>query len=133
MEQGFEDEYQAILQNIEMAIHQVHEEHPQLTDYQVDAAIEALGRSYAREEINKPASLPKGELAKEVYEAVKLVCDWRLGRQQLVDEEEQPISIEPLTIDVILACLKRIRKSVKMWNKEAGSQGYLNYIGQFLL
>lgn len=34
--------------------------------------------------------------------------------------------------DILLACLRRIHKSVKFWNKEHGRQGYLQYVIQFL-
>lgn len=32
----------------------------------------------------------------------------------------------------IVACLKRLRKSVQFWTKSGGRQGYLNYIVEFL-
>jgi hypothetical protein len=77
--------------------------------------------------------LPKNPLAVEVYQAVKAICDWRMGRENMLDETGQPFPTdETLRVDEILACLKRIRKSIAMWNKEGGSQGYLNYIRQFI-
>ncbi len=44
------------------------------------------------------------------------------------DGEVVDLSPEPLTHDVILACIKRIRKSVEFWTKEGGRQGYLYFI-----
>jgi hypothetical protein len=35
------------------------------------------------------------------------------------------------TVDEIILCLKRLRKSVKLWTTDYGRQGYLNYIAQF--
>jgi hypothetical protein len=35
-------------------------------------------------------------------------------------------------VDVIIACLKRIRKSVEKWNKQGGRQGYLTFVEQFV-
>ena len=126
-----EEEHIEILQNLEWSILTVSVAHPDLTDYQVDAALEALGRTYAREGRGQPV-LPKNELAKAVYEAVRQTSEWRLGREQVVDDSGQPMSVDPVSIEVILACLKRLRKSVNYWNKESGTRGYLDYIRQFL-
>jgi hypothetical protein len=128
MEQPFEEKYQDVLQNIEMGIVTVYRDHRELTDYQVDSALEALGRTYLR---NTPI-LPKNELAKAVYQAMKSMCDWRLGGEAVVDEEDQPMNMDPLSVDEILACLKRLRKSVSMWNKQGGTRGYLDYISNFM-
>ncbi len=128
-----EDEYLDVLQNIEAAIVAFYRDHPELTDYQVDAAFEALIRTYQREKIGGQAVLPKGSLAQDVYRSIKMTCDWRLGRENVVDEEGQPLGVEPLTIDEIQACLKRLRKSLATWNKRSGTQGYLNYIRQFIV
>jgi hypothetical protein len=130
---NFEEEYLEVLQNIEASIIAVYRTHRELADYQVDAAIEALGRTYIGEARGKNAVLPKNPLALEVYQAVKSTCDWRMGRENMVDETGQPLpSDEMISVDEVLACLKRIRKSISMWNKEAGSKGYLSYISQFL-
>lgn len=132
MPDPFEEEYRDVLQNIESSILSVYQDHPEMTDSQVDSALEALERSYHREAIGGPAVLPKGELSRQVYQAAKLACDWRLGRETaVVDEEEQPIDIKPLNVGEIEACLKRIRKSLQLWNKDYGTRGYLNYIKTF--
>ena len=128
-----EEEYQDVLQNIEMAISAFYREHPELIDFHVDAALEALVRTYQREKTGGAAVLPRPGLPQEVYQAVKTVCDWRLGRENVVDEEGQPMGVEPLTVDEIQLCLKRLRKSIDTWTKRGGSQGYLNYIRQFLV
>jgi hypothetical protein len=131
---GPEEEYLDVLQNIEATIVGVYRDHPELADFQVDQALEALGRSYQREKTGGTPVLPKSSLAQEVYRAVKGMCDWRLGRENLVDEEGQPMGIvEPLSIDDIQACLKRLRRSIETWNKRGGTQGYLNYIRQFIV
>jgi hypothetical protein len=129
---GIEDEYLDVLQNIEMAVVGVYRDHPELADFQVDQALEALGRTYQREKTGGEPVLPKSSLAKEVFQTVKATCDWRLGRENVVDEEGQPLGVDPLTVDEIQACLKRLRKSIATWNKQSGTQGYLNYISQFL-
>ncbi len=128
----FEEEYLDVLQNIETAINVLRKDHPELSDYQVDSALEALGRTYQREKVGGEAVLPKPGLSREVYNSVRMVCEWRLGRENMVDDEGQPMSSEALTIDEIQACLKHLRKSITTWTKHGGSQGYLNYIRQFL-
>jgi hypothetical protein len=35
---------------------------------------------------------------------------------------------KPITADEIVACLKRIRKSVQRWTKEGGRRGYLTFV-----
>lgn len=130
---NFDEENLDVLQNIEAAIVSVFREHPELADYQVDSAIEALGRTYIGESRGKAPVLPKSPLAKDVYERVKATCDWRMGRDNIIDEAGNPVSQDDaISVDEILACLKRIRKSISLWNKEAGSQGYLNYVSQFI-
>ncbi len=127
-----EEEYLDVLQNIEMAIVAFFRDHPQLIDFHVDLALEALGRTYQREKTGGAPVLPKPGLPQELYQAVKITCDWRLGRENVVDEEGQPLGVEPLTVDEIQICLKRLRKSVDTWTKRGGSQGYLKYVSQFV-
>ncbi len=122
-----------MLQNIEWAIVHYYRDHRDLTDYQVDSAMEALGRTYARERTGGAPTLPKNEMAREVYAAMKSVCDMLLGRQTVVDTNDQPISLESASVDDILAALKRLRKSLETWNKRGGTRGYLDYINQFLV
>jgi len=135
MQSSFEEEHLDILQNIEWSILTVYRAHPDLTDYQVDSALEALIRSYQREKTGGQSGPPalKTDLAKAVYAAAKTSCDFRMGRENAVDEENQPISIEPVSIDEIQACLKRLRKSVQTWNKRSGTRGYLDYISKFIV
>jgi len=135
MPSNFENEYLDVLQNLELGIRIVHEEHPELTDYNVDSALEALMRTYKNEGRGKAPKLPGSPLTAHVYHSVQAMCDWRLGRVPLVDDEnEQPVEVgvQPLMVEEILACLARIRKSIRLWKREGGRQGYLNYISQFL-
>lgn len=129
-----QEEFLDVLQNIEQAIVSVYRDHRDLTDFQVDSALEALSRTYQREKITGAPVLPKNNLSLAVYESMKMMCDWRLGRENMVDEEGAPMQtgMYVLTIDEILACLKKLRKSVSFWNKGGGTRGYLEYISQFL-
>lgn len=184
MNMDFEDGYLDILQNMEFMTIQVYRQHPDLTDFQVDKAFEGLLRVYQAEKRGKSAPpLKLGPLDQQVYDNVKSVCEFRLGRpstfeddlevledaeemmmllQDGVDDpellkeadaiidllnlgkedvvlpEDGEVEIEILeeieidvTVDEIIACLKRIRSSISMWTKQSGRQGYLTFADQF--
>lgn len=138
MAEGFEDQYMDVLQNIEFGIMQVYREHPDLTDHNVDKALNGLIRVYQAQLREQSApKLALRELEQQVYDAVKHMCDWRMGKSGSQDDDGEdsdalPEDIEPKTSDEIIACLKRIRKSINLWTKQGGRQGYLYYIASFL-
>src|SRR5438128_2317195 len=123
MAEEFQERYLDVLQNIEFAIVEVHRAHPELLDYDVDAALEALVSRYgaeARGRTPREHSLPG--LRGEVYDAVLSICEWRIGRATLTGEPAT--EDEKNTAEELAACLKRIRNSVQRWTKERGRQGY---------
>lgn len=130
----FEDKYLDVLHNLESAIVDVYHEHPDLTDYDVDKVLNTLLMEYKAGQQNRqnpaPAFTP---LRQQVYERVKGMCEWRLGRVDAVKSEGGYI-IKPdaIQLDEMMACLKRIRKSVEKWTREGGRQGYLHFVEQFL-
>lgn len=131
MQESFEERYADLLQNIEAAIVQVHGSDTELLDYDVDAALEAVISGYAAEKLArtpKPVTLTGRRLA--VYEAVHHICEWRLGRRPFA-EGEPPLD-DPVSVDDVLACCKRIRKSVERWTRQRGRQGYLTFVAQYL-
>jgi len=134
-DQRLEEEYLDVLQNIEAEIAQVYQEHPRLTDWDVLDAVEALIRHYTAEARHKPPpTIRLSDLAQRVFNAAEAICEWRLGRKQLFTEDDQPadLEIEPITATEIIACLKRIRKSIRFWDKKGGRQGYLDYVSEFI-
>lgn len=146
----FEEKYMDVLQNIEFGIISVYRKDSELTDYDTLNAIEALIRYYTAEEQHKdPPSIRPSERSQLVFDSVKTMCDIRLGRQSLeINQRESFISkifklkffkskkvepeIEPKPLSEIIACLKRIRTSIRSWNKRGGRQGYLKFAGQFI-
>ena len=135
MAESFEDQYLDVLQNIEAGIIRVYRSHREMTDAEALNAVEGVIRVYQAESKKRsPPALRLSPLAQEAFDAVKAMCDWRLGREQLVDASDEPVSvpIEPKTVDEIVACLKRIRRSIEHWNKRGGRQGYLNYVDGFI-
>ena len=127
---SFEDEYLDVLQNIEMAIVRIYRENHSLLDYDVDKVLNILWMEYRNEKQGRAMPAPRlGENAQLVYDRVKEMCESRLGRKIITAGEEfVRVKPEPISIDEIMDCLKRIRKSVDLWNKQGGRQGYLYFI-----
>ena len=131
----FEDEYLDVLQNIEFAIVSVYRQNTELTDYDVDKVLNALIRAYQAEQKQRAITKPNlSALAEQVYAGVQSMCNWRLGREsmELGDHNSKMPAPEPITVEEVIACLKRIRKSIKRWGRVGGRQGYLQYIDQFI-
>ena len=138
MSTPFEEQYQDVLQNIEFAIVDTYRERPEeISDWSVESALEGLIRAYGAEQSGRtvrPARLSEAEQA--IYDRVKGICEWRLGREQVLAEGEEKVAmlqeIEPKTLDEIVACLKRVRTSVKRWHKSGGRRGYLDFISMYI-
>ena len=128
---SFEEENLDILQNIESSINAVYKVDRNLTDYEVDSALEALLRTYSGQAGGKPPVVPHNPLSLKVYENVREICDIRLGKKPLEKKDKKTLALEPVEMDLMLKCLKRVRKSVQYWNKQSGTRGYLDYIRQF--
>ncbi len=131
----FEERYQDVLQNIEFAIISVYREHPEMTNDHVLSAVNALIRTYNAElKGREPSPSTLDPLRQSVYERMMGMCEWRLGRRSLsisVDGSPAPPK-KPLSMEEILACLKRIRKSIKFWQRRSGRRGYLDFVSQFV-
>lgn len=131
----FEEEYLDVLQNIEAALASAYRQHSSMTDYDARAAVDALIRDYQAEMKGRPApNTHMNNIARDAYEAARCMCEWRMGRGALLDERGKELYIPEssvLTVEEIVACLKRIRKSIDRWNKELGRRGYFDFINQF--
>lgn len=130
-----EDRYFDVLHNIESAIVSVYRVNPDSSDYEVDKALATLSDSYRAEEQGKPYTLPAmNKNTDAVYGVTKTMCDWRLGRDVKFETEggKSLPEVPPISVDEILVCLKRIRKSVAKWSKHGGRQGYLHFIADFI-
>ncbi|GAB4372246.1 MAG: hypothetical protein Kow00121_14430 [Elainellaceae cyanobacterium] len=130
-----EEEHQDVLQNLEFAIVNVYRETPDLIDAEVLTAIESLIRTYGAEMQGKSiGSRPLRGIGKEVAEAVREMCEFRLGRINPTDPEGNAVEVpSPISLEGLVDCLKRIQSSIKFWTKERGRQGYLNYVQQFIV
>jgi hypothetical protein len=129
---GFEDEHLDVLQNIESAIVSVYREEPTLLDYRVMGALDALIGTYRAESRGhtlKQVSLEAEE--QEIYNRVRSVCDWRMGRAPKPEVPQLP-SVQSKSLDEILSCLRKVRKSVDSWNSRGGLQGYLRFVSEYV-
>ena len=130
-----EDKFLDVLQNIEFAIVGVYKLHPDMVDYDAQDAVSALLRVY-QSELRKsaPPTLKLSPLAQETFEQLKSMCDWRLGRAKPEGFNRQKFGshITPIALADMVDCLKRIRRSIEMWNKEGGRRGYYEFVKEFV-
>lgn len=86
---AFEDQYLDVLHNIESGIMMVYRTEPDLVDFDVENAVNALVRLYTAEMQGRTASPTKlNPLAQAVYSSVHVMCEWRLGRTEIGQAED---------------------------------------------
>lgn len=123
----FEEEYEDALNVLETGIVTAYREHPDMSDFYVLNALEAVINRYVAEQRQRPPrSFPLRGVDKVVYEGLVADCEMLLGRNS------SETGIEALSLDVTIQCLKRIQKSVQRWNKQGGNQGYLRFVSQYI-
>jgi len=135
MPDPFEEKYLDVLHNIETALVQAYDEHAEMTDWETRDAVKALLRVYKAESSGRAApTLQLNPLAREAYDDLRLVCEFRLGRATVLTEEGKPPDALPpsKTLDEMIACLQRILRSIELWQKEGGRRGYYNFVNQFM-
>jgi hypothetical protein len=128
----FEDEHLDLLQNIEFAIVSVYRGNTGLSDYDVMRALDALigfYRDESRGHTQKTPTLEEKEL--EVFDSVRAMCEFRMGREEQPDMGELTSGMEK-SLDDVLSCLRKIRKSVDKWNGRGGPQGYLSFVSEYV-
>ena len=132
----FEETYQDVLHNIETALIHTYRAHDDMTDWEAFTAVNNLIRVYtAAERQRNPPRLKMDPFSQQAFDQVQRMCEWRLGRAApFADEAGQTVDIDiaPKTVSEIIACLKRIRKSIKMWQKKGGRRGYFDFASQFI-
>jgi hypothetical protein len=127
-----EDEHLDVLQNLEWAIVNEFRRDPSILDLDVRDAANALVRRYEAElESRGAAGAPLSDRARRIFEGVRPMCEWRLGRAPAPDGSPSGLDSKVSLAELVL-CLKRIRKSIDFWTKEGGRQGYLNFVSEYL-
>jgi hypothetical protein len=126
-----EEEYFDVLQNLEWAVVNEYRQDRSILDMDAREAVAALARVYEAEAESRGASKPRlTSRAERIFNAVKEVCEWRLGRAEgLVELGAMETPLKPAEL---VLCLKKIRSSVEFWNKRNGRQGYLEFVSEHL-
>jgi uncharacterized protein YoxC len=121
--------------NFERMIVGKYQEVPDLLDAQVATAIDYLIRVYnaESEERDAPRKIIRG-MASEMSSQLRSICELHLGRAEMEDIEGKSIDIKitKLTAQEVVDSLKKINSSIKVWTKQKGRQGYLNYVTDFI-
>jgi hypothetical protein len=129
------EEYLDVLQNIEFALVSAYGDNPDLTDTGTMFAIETLIKVYSGQLQGREVALPQFKPEEQTaYDRAKAMCEWRLGRASMKDNKGKEVKMdtEPLTLEEIIACLKRIRKSIETWYKRGGRRGYYEFVRQYV-
>ena len=130
-----EEQFMDVLQNIESALVSVYKAHADMTDYDAQAAVNALARAYhAEARKSAPPAIKLSPLTQEAYDSVRAMCEWRLGRTRATGlfGRLRGLGVEPLTLEDMIDCLKRIRRSIERWNKEGGWRGYYEFVKEYV-
>lgn len=114
----FAEEYVEVLQLLEVLVARFYRQHPQMYDLDVLYVYEALLKRIKAKLTNFP--LPQNNL-KGVSNDIYVL------QLKFLEEMENFYSLKE-----IQECLKLLEKSLKLWSREHGSKGYLNYIAQFI-
>ena len=67
--------------------------------------------------------------ARAVFEGVRGVCEWRLGRADLGDGGK-PSTV--IGLEAVITALRTIMKSVQRWSERGGKRGYLDFVKAYL-
>jgi len=76
----------------------------------------------------KPAGLTG--LDATAFADLQAMCEFRLGRGTAVFEG--PADIPPISLELLVDCLRELAKSTERHTKAEGRQGYLTFIDKFL-
>jgi hypothetical protein len=116
-----EEQFESQLMQIETVIVELYRKNPTLMDSQVERVIQFCVRYYnAQIRGTDSPSCKLGDLDLILFNDISKVSD--------VLTNQDPT----FTLTVLVQCFKRIKTSIRRWNKVGGIQGYLTYINQFL-
>jgi F0F1-type ATP synthase alpha subunit len=122
----FEEQYFDVLRALEEAIYTFDQQQSDLVDYNVNKVLDGLVRLYtAEEKAKRMPNLKFNATENALSERIKQVCELYLGR-----DPDIKMGDEVLTVSEIIACLKRIRRSVEQMGGK-GRRGYLEFIAEF--
>ena len=133
---GLEDKHLDILQNIEYGIATTYREDPSVRDMDVIKALDALSRYYLQKNMGKNPELPDLEdKSMAIFDTVVQILKNRqkkLGKEEPKRPRFSRALREPTQNEIFLACIRKLGKSAKRWNKRDGERGYLDFIDNFI-
>ena len=102
-------------------------------DLHVLEAIEATRRLFAAEAQGRTFQPRLGdERVRQLFAGLRGACEVLLGRESADIHDHTTEPSDPISIDILVRCLKQLERSVKLWSEQGGRKGYLLYIRQFL-
>lgn len=121
-----EQEFETVLKDLETSVVATWRKHPELTDHAVLRVYEAAYARYRAEQRGQAAK-PHGLTGLDVaiFDGVQATCESWLGRSGKTLGG-------PISADDMVACLRRLTRSVKLHTQRTGRQGYLNFVGHFV-
>lgn len=105
----------------------------EMSDYAALRAYETAFQFYRAElrgHVPKPHNLTG--LDARAFEAVKAICEFRLGRGNAPIPGPVRAEMTPVPLEKLVDCLRELGRSVERHTKVSGRQGYLTFIDQFL-
>ncbi|MGH1435658.1 MAG: hypothetical protein ACRBG0_14520 [Lewinella sp.] len=130
---------QAFMQSIESTVLEIREEFPKLLDGDVVFAFDQLVTYFQTLAKGKEAKEPLSssdrrqalldEILNVIEEREELEADSSVVNNPEIKPNGNPIPSLPA---FYATCIKTLSKSVRLWSKEGGKTGYLNYISNFL-
>ncbi len=154
-----EIEHMGTLQNLEFIIINFDRSSDDLTDLEVIDVLDYLIRAYTAKGNGHSAPFVRlSPLKRELSDAISVIADMITAPivtepdsavaeldSAITESESSEVAVQPsgsltadnvilgqVTPEVLIACLKRIRKSAKYWNGNNGRRGYLEYIANFM-
>ncbi len=131
----FEEQYNDTLMSIEMTLVRPYRQREDVIDWDTLTAVKAAIRTYTAEQRRRAApNLKLKPIPQTIYNELIETCERWLGRKPFVGPsgETTTLTDNALTVSEIIACLKRIQRSIELWQKEGGRRGYFEFIDQFL-
>ncbi|MCA9960695.1 MAG: hypothetical protein R3E31_09310 [Chloroflexota bacterium] len=131
----FEEKYNDTLRSLELTLVRQYRQFENLTDWETGTAVNNLIRTYTAVSRRRATpTIKQDALTQLIYDRLQTTCAGWLGQGPLIDEAGQVVQLDDthLAVSEIIDCLKRIRRSIDMWNKEGGNRGYFEFIDQFL-
>ncbi len=130
---NWNEEDLAALRELEAAIVELWQKHPDLTDHVAARAYEAAyqwARARARGHEPKPNNATG--LDAEALAAVRIACEKNLTRGPSPMKEKPRGSTRPVSPEKLVEYLREVRRSVERHTQLGGRQGYLAFVRGFM-